>query len=127
MGFFPIRDMVFSFQLPAASYWRLPHVAQHFAAHAVLDGFAARHHAPRGRDDARSESREHVGHIVASEVDAAAWPADALDAGDHALAARTVFEEHAQHGLDALLRAGFQHLEALDISLAFENPRDLDL
>ena len=42
------------------------------------------------------------GTSVAAEVDAAARAADALDAGDHALAARTVLQEHAELRLDAL-------------------------
>ena len=45
---------------------------------------------------------QHVRHVVAAEIDAAARPADALDAGDHALAARTVLQEDPQLRLDAL-------------------------
>ena len=45
---------------------------------------------------------EHVGHIVAAEIDAAPGPADALEPGDHAFAARTVLEEHAEVRLGPL-------------------------
>jgi hypothetical protein len=45
-----------------------------------LLGLAAGHHAARGGEDARAEAAEHRRHVVAAEVDAAAGPADALDA-----------------------------------------------
>ena len=112
IGFLPIRDMLVahcsSFQLSALSVtssvicldsWQLaagsclPHVTEHFAADAGLDRLAAGHHAARRRQDAGAEAGEHVGDLVATEVDAAAGTADALDAGDDALAARAVLQE----------------------------------
>src|SRR5436190_9821127 len=86
MGFFPIRDMFF----------RLPDIAEHFAADARLDRFAAGHHAARGGQDAGAESGQHLRHIGAPEIDAAAGTADPLDAGDQPLAVRAVLEEQAQ-------------------------------
>src|SRR5882672_8051515 len=97
--FLPIRDMsVSSFQLPACSS-QLPDVAEHFAADARLHRFATRHHPARRRQDAGAEAREHVGDGVAPEVDAAAGTADALDAGDDALAARSVLQDDAKRAL----------------------------
>ena len=74
----------------------LPDVAEHFAADAGLDGFAAGHHAARRRQDAGAEPRQHFRHVVAAEVDAAAGTADALDAGDELLAVRAVLQEQPQ-------------------------------
>src|SRR5688572_20696969 len=119
IGFLPIRDIVFSFQLPAASFragagglvqppvlsagsWErdagslLPHVTEHFAADARLHRFAAGHHSARRGQDAGAESGEHFGDLVAPEIHAPAGAADPLDADDDALAARTVFQEQAQ-------------------------------
>ena len=106
MGFFPIRDIVArrqSAQLQAVSLTSaaelaepLPDVAEHFAADAGLHGLASGHHAARRRQDARAEPAEHLRHIVAPEVDAAAGAADALDAGDQLLAVRAVLQEQAQ-------------------------------
>src|SRR6516164_8235305 len=83
MGFLPIRDI-------AAS---LPDVAEHFAAHARFRGRAPRHHPSRRRQDAGAEATEDFGHVLLAEVDAAPWPADALDAGDEPLTMRTVLQE----------------------------------
>src|SRR6185295_16800204 len=70
IGFLPIRDMCVS---PS------PDVAKHLAADAGLDRFAAGHHAARRGQDRGSQPRQHLGHIVPAEVDAAAGTADALD------------------------------------------------
>src|SRR6202049_4401244 len=84
IGFLPIRDII------------SPDIAQHFAADADLDGFAPGHHAARGREDARSETGEHLGHIIATEIDAAPWAADPLDARDQSLAVRSVLQKDAK-------------------------------
>src|SRR4051794_27174171 len=118
MSFFPIRDMVLS---------RLPNVTKNFAADASLDRLAAGHDPARRRQDAGAEPREHIRHVVAAEVDAAAWTAHPLDPGDHALAARTVLQEHLELRLDALAGLRFGHLEALDVAFALEDARDFHL
>src|SRR5215510_11065119 len=75
MGFLPIRDIVFS---PGVLS---PNVAKHFAPDAGFDGVPAGHHAARGGQDARAQTGQHIRHVVAPEIDAAAGTADALDAG----------------------------------------------
>src|SRR5687768_18487975 len=120
MGFLPIRDMVSSqfpvssFQFPVSSSrfpvlwelgtgnWQLPDIAQDFPTDPGLDRFAARHDAARGRQDVGSEAGEHVGHIVAAEIDASSRTADALDARDYALATRAVFQHDTELRLHAL-------------------------
>src|SRR5215204_221879 len=119
MGFLPIRDMFNS-----------PHVAEHFAADALAARLAPGHHAARGGQDGGTEAAEHRRHVLASEVDAAAGAADPLDSGDHALAARTVLELHANRLLDGALAVAigrFHGLEALDVALELQNLRDLQL
>ena len=65
----------------------------------AFDGVLAGHHAARRRQDARAETAEHRRHVVAAEVDAAAGPADALDAGDHAVSPRgPYFRNDADRG-----------------------------
>src|SRR5262245_45130476 len=91
IGFFPMRD-IFESCWPSAQ--ALPHVAQHFAADAGLLSRAPRHHASGRGEDVRPQSTEHGRHIVDTKIDAATRPADALDAGDDALAARAVLQEH---------------------------------
>jgi hypothetical protein len=58
----------------------LPNVTEHFAADAGLDRLAPRHHPTRSGQDAGAQARQHIGDVVAAEVDAAAGTADALDA-----------------------------------------------
>src|SRR5271167_4295776 len=119
IGFFPIRDMVCS---PP-----LPDVAQHLAADSGLDRFAAGHHAARGREDAGAEPGQHLRYIGPAEIDAAARPADALDAGDELLTMRAVLEEEPQR-LDGSGAGGLlEDLEALDVALVLQDPRDVDL
>src|SRR5438093_4137592 len=102
IGFLPIRDIVFPVGAELAPPERadqgrpLPNVAQQLTADAGLHGCAAGHHAARGRQDAGAETGEHLRHVIASEIDAAARPADALDAGDQLLAMRPVFQEQPQ-------------------------------
>src|SRR6187549_2207463 len=81
MGFLPIRDMFNS-----------PHVAEHFAADALAARLAPGHHAARGGQDGGAQTPEHGRHVFAAEVDTASGAAHPLDAGDHALAARTVLQ-----------------------------------
>src|SRR3954451_6292116 len=125
-----------SFQLSARSFPRadgcgltasLPHVPEHFTADAGLDRFASGHHAARGGQDADAQPGQHIRHIVAAEVDPAPGPADPLNAGDHALAAGAVLEEHLELRLDTLARCCLEHLETLDVAFALQDPRNLDL
>src|SRR5579872_2009746 len=116
MGFLPIRDIS-----------RLPDVAEHFAADAGLHGRAAGHDAARRRQDARTEPREHVGHVLLAEIDAAAGPADALDAGDEALAVRAVLQEQPQRLVEAAPAGRLELLEALDVALVLQDAGDLGL
>src|SRR5262245_20333390 len=117
MGFLPIRDMVNS-----------PDVAEDFAADALLARLAAGHHAARRGQDGGAQPAEHGRDVLAAEVDAAAGTADALDAGDDALAARPVLEQDADGLLHlAGLGRGVHHLEALDVAFVLENPGDLQL
>src|SRR5438093_255980 len=67
-----------------------------FATDTCFDGLAARHDTARGRQDAGAEAGEHFRHVIASEIDAAARPADALDTGNQFLAVRPVFQEQPQ-------------------------------
>src|SRR6516164_5568147 len=97
--FLPILDITCCrFPLPAESC-QLPHVAEHFAADTGLYGRLAGHHAARRRENARAQTRKHVRHVVAAEIDAAARTADPLEARDDALAARSVLEEHLERPL----------------------------
>src|SRR5215467_6020374 len=89
MGFLPIRDMV-------PTRCSLPDVAKHFAADARFHGRLPGHHTARRRQDAGAQTSQHLGHIVAAEIDAAARAADPLDAGNQAFTMRTVFQEHAE-------------------------------
>src|SRR5690606_26778341 len=104
-----------------------PHVAENFAADADLHRLAARHDPARGRQDARAEARQHVGHGVAAEVDAAAGAADTFDPGDDALAARAVLQEHPEVRVGIVAGPRLEHREALDVTLVLEDLRDLDL
>src|ERR1700682_2810592 len=123
--FLPIRDII------------SPDIAQHFAADADLDGFAPGHHAARRREDARAETSEHFGHIIATEIDAAPWAADPLDARDQALAVRSVFQKDTERldGTGALLdgtRARravgvLEELEPLDVAFVLQDAGDLGL
>src|SRR4029453_8343407 len=118
MGFLPIRDMVVS-----------PNVAEDFAADTSLHRGSSGHPSARGRQDARAETCQHVGHIVAAEVDAATWPADALDAGDQFLAVRSVLQEQPQR-LGRGRRLGrrlVEDLEARDVALVLQDAGDLGL
>src|SRR6187551_447672 len=119
MGFLPIRDMFNS-----------PHVAEHFAADALAARLAPGHHAARRGQDGGAEAAEHRRHVLAPEVDAAAGAADPLDPGDHALAARTVLELHADRLLDGALAVAIRRLhglEALDVALELQDLGDLQL
>src|SRR5262249_11260269 len=104
----------------------LPDVAEYFAPAAGLHGLASGHHAARRRQDAGAEAREHVGDVVAAEIHAAAGPAHALDAGDHALAARAVLQHDAERAL-RLSAPGLPDLEALHVAFPLQDLRDLDL
>src|SRR5258705_2905446 len=118
IGFFQIRDMATS-----------PHVTQHFAADAGLARRAPGHHAPRRRQDVGAESAEHRRHVVHAEIDAAARAADALDAGDHFLAVRSVLQEQADRlARRATFRLGLlDQAVALDVALVLEDSRNLGL
>src|SRR5215471_19724641 len=95
----------------------LPDVAEHFAANTGLDRRLPGHHAARRRQNAGAEARQHLRHIVATEIDAAAGAADPLDAGNQALAVRTVLQEQAEQPARRALTIGFvQDLEALDVA-----------
>src|SRR6187402_371449 len=59
MGFLPIRDIASS-----------PDVAEHFAADTGLHRVAARHHALRGREDARAEPAHDARNVSAAEIHA---------------------------------------------------------
>src|SRR5687767_12965595 len=82
ISFFPIRDILFlSSQLTVHSSQfcqlstvdcQLPNITEHLAADAHLDCFAARHHAARGRQNARAKPGQHLRHIIAAEIHAAA-------------------------------------------------------
>src|SRR4029450_1451838 len=82
--------------LPNSRHLSSPNVTEDFAADTGLHGRPAGHHAARGRQDAGPQPAEHFRHILLAEVDAAAGTADALHAGDQALAVRPVLEEQRQ-------------------------------
>src|SRR5262245_50502517 len=115
IGFFPIRDM------------SSPNVTEHFAAHARLDRIASGHHAARRRQDARAEAGQDLRHVVASEVDAAAGAADALNAGDQPLAMRSVLQEQPQCFRDRFRVRFLEQLESLDVAFVLQDPRDVRL
>ena len=92
--------------------------------------FAPGHHAARRGQDGGAEAAEDRRHVFAPEVDAAAGPADPLDSGDHALAARTVLELDADRLLDGALALAIRRLhrlEALDVALELQDLGDLQL
>src|SRR5262245_27404818 len=143
IGFLPIRDIFLileGFRLRASGSGRaeawslepgassLPNIAKHFSAHAGFDGIAAGHDSARRGQDAGAKSLQHLRHIIAAEIDAAPWTADALNARDQTLAVRPVFQEQAQR-LDARCVAGrlVEHLETLDVPLVLQNLRDVGL
>ena len=73
---------------------------------------------------------EHVRHVVAAEVDAAAGTADALEAGDDASrrAGRTSGTARSVLTCAVVVAAASStQLEALDVAFVLEDPRDLGL
>src|SRR6266705_1683654 len=128
IGFLPIRDIIF---LPACgrASTHSPHVTEHFATDAGFPRGASGHHAPRGREDVRAQPAEHRRHVVDAEVHAAPRAADALDAGDHLLAVRSIFQEHADERARraALLGRFFDQAITLDVALVLQDPRNLGL
>src|SRR5262245_51164705 len=98
----------------------LPHVRQDLAADPVAGRVAVRHHTVRGRDDRDAQPAEHAGQAVMARVHPPAGLADALDAGDRALALRVVLERDAEHALDPLALP----LEPADVALVGEDPKD---
>src|SRR5437764_4035842 len=136
IGFLPIRDILCLVGrgssragrgAEAPRSLRSPHVTQHFAADAGLHRRAAGHDASRRPQNARPQPCQDVGHIVASEVDAAAGTADALEAGDEPLAVRSVLEEQPQHPGRPLGRILVEELEALDVAFVLQDARDVRL
>src|SRR5450759_685981 len=146
IGFFPIRDMILSRSpqraadswqrdaLPAASRRLsatrvLPNVTEHLAADARLGRLAPGHQPVRRRQDADAETGENRRHLVVTEVHAPAGPADAVDPGDDAFPSRAVLQEDADELLrrPRALRGLFRELEALDVTLGLQDPRNLDL
>ena len=109
MGFFPIRDISLSLKLlssqlsrlqPSLS-WQLELERYHMlqSTSPPTPAFTAARPVITPRDVVRMlvpSPAEHLRHVVAAEIDAAAGPADALDPGDQPLAVRPVLEEQAQ-------------------------------
>src|SRR4029079_5312422 len=92
----------------------LPDVAEHFAADARAFRVAARHDATRRGEDARTKTAHHLGHLVASEIDAAAGTAHALEAGNDVLAAGAVLQRDADGGTGRI--GTVDHLHVADVA-----------
>src|SRR5688500_12621324 len=110
----------------------LPNVTKHFAADTGAHCGASSHDAARSGQDARTEAAEYGRHFGASEIHAAPGAADALDAGNHFFAARSVLQKNADDlprrgRLGRLRRFFVDELEALDVAFVFEDLRDLNL
>src|SRR5262245_58485869 len=110
----------------------LPNVAKYFTADAGALRRAARHDAARRRQDAGAETAQHRRDLVAAEIHATPRSADTLDAADDLLAARSVFQENADHlpwrgRLRGLRRFLVDELEPLNVALVLEDARNLHL
>src|SRR3954447_12849496 len=82
MGFLPMRDIDFG----------LPDLGDDLAADTRAAGVVAGHHAVGGRDDGGAHAAEHLGHRARVHVGPLTGARDALEAGDHGLAALRVLQ-----------------------------------
>src|SRR5579871_6500155 len=117
IGFLPIRDM-------KNSFWFLPNLAQHFAAHMRLARGAAGHHALGRGHDADAHAADHWPNLGRAEIAPAARLRHAAQVGDHAALVRRVLEEEAQR----LARLVFlDQLVGGDVALFLEDAGDFHL
>src|SRR5690348_10296017 len=117
IGCLPIRDIAIQ---------GLPDRRYDFAAHALQPGVVAGHHAAGRRDDRRAHAALDPRDVRVVDVGALAGTRHALHARDHGLALVGVLERHRDR-LARLPGARGHELEALDVPLLLENPRELAL
>src|SRR5512137_302920 len=118
MIFFPIRDM------DVSPDCRLPDVADDLAAHVLQPGFLVRHDPPGRRHDGHPEPVEHLGDLLARNVDPPARFAHPLKVLDDALLRVRVLEVDLE---DVLLVGVLLHVEPADVAGPFQDLHDLQV
>src|SRR4051812_8934594 len=109
--------------LPMRLISALPDEGHDLAADAALGGGAVGDETIRGGQNRGAHPAEHARQTVLARVDAATGLRDALEIGDHALAAAAVLQLHDE----VVERLPALDVEVLDVALVLEQTGDLEL
>src|SRR5262249_55060997 len=101
----------------------LPDVAEHLAADMLLPSLVAGHHTLGCRQDAQPQAVAHPRDVISAGINAQTRLADALEAGDHRLARRSIF----QCDLNRIIWLTALHGEIADKAFALQDLCDRQL